>query len=162
MQLGIAALFIIWMISRSNLSTSPSPTNTPSWVLNNPTGFPVSFVQGVDRGVIGIQRWTGTPEVLRLYVRYGAQGPITPLVGTYTTKDSAIRGAGNWINTNAPPSGSLQNVKAPEAPPEEAPAKEEVIQDFTLISPTGVKTQAINQQAETLSLNGTQEYALNG
>jgi len=167
MELGMAALFIIWMISRSNLSTD-NGTTTPSgsWVTES---FTIGFIQGTDRGVIGIQRWTGNPQIFRLYVRYGSSGPITPLVGTYNDKRSAQSGAANWVAVNAPPDegtiGTLStDMGQPEGQSQEEQQQEqvEVLQDFTIIDATGGKEKAINQQAKTLSLNGTQDYALNG
>ena len=164
----MAALFIIWLISRSNLSTTSTTNNDdqPEWVTES---FVIPFIQGTERGVVGIQRWTGRPQMFRLYVRYGAQGPITPLVGTYDSKRAAQQGAQTWKATNAPAEegtiGTLStDMGQPEGQSQEEQQQEqvEVIQDFTIIDPSGRREQAINQQAKTLSLNGTQDYALNG
>jgi hypothetical protein len=171
MQLGIAALFIIWVISRSNLSTTPSSNgnNTPSgeWIEQNFGDFPITFeqphVEGFARNIgrVGIQMWTGQPNKFRYYVQYqqskGSWWNKTPDSTLYSGKTEVEAAARAWLNANAPPETSVQNVKAPEAPPEEVE-----VQDFTIIDTTGRMQKAINQQAETLSLNGTQDYALNG
>ena len=147
MELGMAALFIIWVISRSNLSTNPTTPASPEWVIES---YTLPFVQGAERGVVGIQRWTGQPEMLRLYVRYGSSGPITPLVGTFDNKRAAERSAQNWVRTNAPPNeeeiGTLStDMGQPEGRSQEEQQQEqvEVIQDFTIIDPSGRKEKSL-------------------
>ena len=151
MQLGIAALFIIWMISRSNLTTSTPAT--PKWVVSNPSDFPISFTQGVTRGSIGIQMWTGEPTKWRNYVVYQG-GQITPLVPDVGSKQQAVNLAHSWLTHNADaPEESIapQSIDAPEAPPPE---------DVTIN--TGGRGSALIQSGEAVSLNGQQDYSLNG
>lgn len=161
MQLGIAALFIIWVISRSNLSTT-NGNNTPSpkWVINNPANFPISFTQGLTKGSIGIQMWSGTPAKFRNYVVYQG-GNITPLTGEFSSKQQAITFAHRWLTDNADaPDESIspQSIDSPVSPPPEATAPAEV----TITDIQTGRMKAVNQEVNSLSLNGTQDYALNG
>tara|TARA_R110000824_G_scaffold378290_1_gene569809 strand:+ start:728 stop:1243 length:516 start_codon:yes stop_codon:yes gene_type:complete len=171
MQLGIAALFIIWVISRSNLSTTPSSNgnNTPSgeWIEQNFGNFPISFNGGMGDGEgfggrVGVQMWTGQPSKYRWYVQYkqpkGSIGEWWNKTPKGEGRKSEVEAAAiQWLNLNYPPTTSLQNVQAPEAPPEAAAPAEVTITDIQ----TG-RMQAVNQEVNSLSLNGTQDYALNG
>jgi len=150
-EVPLIALFILWAISRSDFSTVPSngTSNGPptiesvTWKLANPSGFPKSFVSGVQRGVIGIQEQTenmtdGSSNPLgiwRNYVKYG-QDPSTPLAGTFAGqngKQNAIASANGWLNANTDQGETIgaQSIQTPSPDQETAPPVEEQIREVT-------------------------------